>query len=149
MNLVNYDPFRAMTRLQDEINQLFRSGAFPATRLDDSQVATSQWIPSVDIKEEKKQFVIRADIPGVDPKDIEVSMDNGLLTIRGERKNEETVEEDEFRRVECSYGSFYRRFSLPDTADGSKVKAKGKDGVLEILVGKKAPSKAKKIKISS
>ena len=72
-----------------------------------------------------------------------------MLTIKGERKNEETVEEDEFRRVECSYGSFYRRFSLPDTADGSKVKAKGKDGVLEITVAKKAPSKVKKIKISS
>lgn len=149
MNIINYDPFKTMSRLQDEINSYFRSNDFLPIRFDESSVATSEWIPSVDIKEENMQFVIKADIPGVDPKDIDVSMEEGILTIKGERETEKTEEKDDYRRVECSYGSFYRRFSLPDTADGEKIKAKGKDGVLEITVGKKAPSVAKKIKVNS
>ena len=149
MNLVNYEPFKAMTRLQDEMSRFFRSGdLFPAA-FDESSIATSQWLPSVDIKDEDDKFVIRADIPGVSPKDIEVSMDNGMLTIKGERKTEEKDESNGYRRVECSYGSFYRRFSLPDSADAEHVKAKGKDGVLEITVGKKEPSKAKRIKVNT
>lgn len=149
MNIVNYEPIRMMSRLQNEINDLFRNGDFFLPTFDDSAVTTSQWVPSVDIKDEKNRFVIRADIPGVDPKDIDVSMENGLLTIKGERKSESNKEEDGYRRVECSYGSFYRRFSLPDTADSDKIKAKGKDGVLEIEIGKQKPSKAKKIAIKS
>ena len=149
MNLINYDPFKTMSRLQDEINTFFRSSDLFPIRFDDSRIATSQWMPSVDIKEEKDKFVIKADVPGVDPKDIDVSMEDGILTIQGERKSEESEEKDDYRRVECSYGSFYRRFSLPNSADSANIKAKGKDGVLEITVAKKAPSEAKKIKVKT
>ena len=149
MNIVRHEPFRAMSRLQDEINQFFRSNDWLPAQLDDSQIATSQWQPSVDIKDEDDKYVICADIPGVDPKDIEVSMDNGILAIQGERRTEDKDEGNGYRRVECSYGSFYRRFSLPDNADSEKIKAKGKDGVLEITVAKKEPAKVKKIKVNS
>jgi len=151
MNIVHYEPIKIMSRLQNEINDFFRNGDFPSSSFDSSSIATSEWVPSVDIKDEDKQFVIRADIPGVDPKDIEVSMENGMLTIKGERKSESEEEDKEkgYRRVECSYGSFYRRFSLPDTADSDNIKAKGKDGVLEIVIAKQEPAKAKKISVKT
>ena len=149
MNLVHFEPIRTMSRLQDEINQLFRSGDFMPALSDESNVATSQWMPSVDIKDAGDAFVISADIPGVAPKDIDVSMENGVLTIKGERKNEHKEESDGYHRVECSYGSFYRRFSLPDTADSDNIKAKGKDGVLEITVAKREPAKARKINVKT
>lgn len=149
MNLVSYEPLKAMNQLQNEINHLFRTGDFMPAQIDESSIATSQWMPLVDIKDEKDIFVISADIPGVDPKDIEVSMENGLLTIRGERETKKRDEKNGYRRIECSYGSFYRRFSLPDTADSNKIKARGKDGVLEISIAKKQPAKAKLIKVNS
>ncbi len=149
MNLVNYEPFKAMSRLQDEINQLFRHGDFLPNNSKELDFTKSEWSPSVDIKDEKKNFVISADIPGVDPKDIEVNMDNGMLTIKGERKTESKEEENGYSRVECSRGTFIRRFTLPETADTENVKAKGKNGVLQIKIGKKTPDKAKSIKIES
>lgn len=149
MNLLHSQPIRRMSRLQDEINQFFRSGDFLSTHADESSAATSQWMPSVDIKDEEDKFVISADIPGVDPKDIDVSMENGILTIKGERETEDKEESNGYRRVECSYGSFYRRFSLPDTADADQIKAKGKDGVLEITVAKREATKAKKIPVKT
>lgn len=148
MKLVNYEPLKAMSRLQDQINQLFHNGGFLSGSFDDFDMATTgEWSPSVNVKDEKNQFVIAADIPGVDPKDIEVNMENGVLSIRGERKTEKEEEEDGYRRIECSQGSFYRRFSLPETADADSVKAKGRNGVLEITIGKKEASKSKKIKV--
>lgn len=147
MSLVRYEPMKSLNRFQDEINNLFRSNDWFSGLSDTSSIATSQWMPSVDIKDEADKFVIKADIPGVDPKDIEVSMENGLLTIKGERSTEDKDESNGYRRVECSYGSFYRRFSLPDTADSEHISAKGKDGVLEITVGKREPAKARKITV--
>lgn len=149
MNLVQFEPMRSMSRLQDEINNFFRSSDWSPALLDESSVATSQWMPSVDIKDEKDKFVINADIPGVNPKDIEVSMENGMLTIKGERENEEKDEKNGYRRAECSYGSFYRRFSLPDTADSNNIKATGKDGVLEIVVAKREATKPRKIAVKT
>jgi len=149
MNSLHFEPIRRIGRLQDQINHLFRHGDLFPAEADESTAATSQWMPSVDIKDEGDKFVICADIPGVDPKDIDVSMENGILTIKGERKTEEKEESKGYRRVECSYGSFYRRFSLPDTADSEQIKAKGKDGVLEITVAKREATKAKKIPVKT
>ncbi|MBT8115604.1 MAG: Hsp20/alpha crystallin family protein [Arenicella sp.] len=149
MNLVNYEPIRAMSRLQDEINQFFRQGDHLPVFGDGSSVETSKWVPSVDIKDNGDEFLIKADIPGVAPQDIDVSMENGMLTIKGERKSEDKEEKNGYTRVECSYGSFYRRFSLPDTADSENIKAKGKDGVLEITVAKREPAKARKIAVKT
>ena len=115
---------------------------------DASSVVTSQWVPRVDIKEEDKRFVILADIPGVDPKDIDVSMDKGILTIRGERKSESKDQNGKVTRVERSYGAFYRRFALPDSADAEGISASGKHGVLEISIPKKPETTPRRISIS-
>ena len=132
------------------MNQFLKVSDWMPNLFDEgSRIATSQWMPTVDIKENDKQFTITADIPGVEPKDIEVTMENGMLSIRGERKTEKKDEENGYRRVERSYGSFHRRFSLPETADSEHVSAKGKNGVLEITVVKRESSKAKKIEVKS
>lgn len=114
---------------------------------DQSSVVTSEWAPRVDIREEPKQFVIEADIPGVDPKDIEVHMDKGILSIRGERKSESRVDEGNYTRVERARGVFHRRFALPDSADPEGIAAKGKHGVLEITIPKKPETTPRKIEI--
>lgn len=145
MTLVRYEPWNMLTRLQNEMNRLF-DDRLPSTE-DNGNVVTSDWIPRVDIKEEDKRFVILADIPGVDPKDIEVTMENGLLSIRGERASEKTEEDEGYKRIERTRGSFYRRFSMPDTADPDKVSAHGKHGVLEIVIPKHERVQARKISV--
>ncbi len=146
--LVRYEPWAAMRQLRDEVNRLF--GPVLGSVEDGSSVVTGHWVPAVDIKEEPGRFVIHADIPGVDPKEIEVTMENGMLTIRGERKLESREEGDDgYRRVERLHGTFYRRFSLPDTADPDKISAKGNNGVLEIVIPKKAAMQPKRIKVAA
>lgn len=148
MNISKYEPGRIWSRLQDDINSLFKTN--PAwLEWDASSIATAQWAPSVDIQEKTDRFVISADIPGVDPKDIDVKMENGALTIRGERKTEDRKEENGYRRVECAYGSFYRRFALPDTADANRVEARAKNGVLEISIGKREAAKPQSIRVQA
>src|SRR3970282_181890 len=106
---------------QDPIRQafdrLFEGSRFQNEPGDESSVVTSQWVPRVDIKEEPNQFVLYADIPGVNPEDIEVQMDKGMLTIKGERREEATRENESFSRIERRHGNFHRRFALPDSAD--------------------------------
>jgi HSP20 family protein len=146
MNLIQYEPWAALRTLRDDVNRML-AGNLEGD--DGSSVVTSRWAPAVDIKEEPDRFVIHADVPGVDPKDIEVTLDNGTLTIRGERKLETEEGEKDYRRVERLYGRFYRRFALPDTADPEKVKATGKNGVLEILIPKQAAVQPKRIEVAS
>jgi len=149
MNVVRYEPWGLLRRFQDDVNQLFgesRTGL--AGEGDQSSIVTSNWTPAVDIKEEDERFVLEADIPGVDPKDIEVTMDNGVLTIKGERKHESEEEANGYKRIERSYGTFYRRFSLPDSADAERVSAKGKDGVLEVSIPKLEKVQPRKITVS-
>jgi HSP20 family protein len=114
---------------------------------DRTRIATSAWAPAVDIKEETDRFVLYADIPGVDPKDIEITMERGVLTIKGERRHEDVTERSGYKRVERSYGTFYRRFSLPDTADADAITAKGKNGVLEIVLPKKEQAQPRRIAV--
>ena len=116
---------------------------------DQSDVVTSQWAPRVDIREEDKRFVIEADIPGVDPKDIEVHMDKGILSIRGERKSESKTNGQNYSRVERSHGMFHRRFALPDSADANGISARGRHGVLEIAIPKKLETTPRKIDIQA
>lgn len=146
MALVRYEPWNMLTRLQNEMNRLF-DDRLPGGE-DSANVVTSDWIPKVDIKEEDKRFVILADIPGVNPKDIEVTMEHGLLTIKGERASESTEEREGYKRIERSRGSFYRRFSMPDTADAEKISASGKNGVLEIVIPKHARLQPRKISVN-
>ena len=116
---------------------------------DESSVVTSQWMPLVDIREEADRFVLYADIPGVDPQDIEVQMDKGLLTIKGERSTESTSETERYSRVERIHGSFHRRFALPDSADAEGITASGSNGVLRIVIPKKPESTPRRIQVGS
>ncbi len=133
----NIAPYRNMPDLQDSIKQVFDH--FFEDAGDQSNVVTSQWAPRVDIKEEDDCFVIFADVPGVDPKEIEVHMDNGILSIKGERSSErkDQASNGRFTRVERSHGLFYRRFALPDSANAEGITAKGRQGVLEIKIPKR------------
>jgi HSP20 family protein len=116
---------------------------------DASNVVSSQWAPRVDIKEEAQRFVIFVDVPGVDPASIEVSMEKGILSIKGERSVEKSEQSGRFTRVERAHGSFHRRFTLPDSADADKVSATGKHGVLEIVIPKKAETAPRRITINT
>lgn len=114
---------------------------------DQSNVVTSQWAPPVDIVEEEKRFVILADIPGVDPAKIEVSMDKGILTIKGERSADSDA--TRFTRQERAHGTFHRRFSLPDSADAEGITANGKFGVLAVSIPKRAETTPRRININT
>jgi HSP20 family protein len=145
--------FASQDPMQQLIDRLFDTG-LPGGSLfqgnnDESSVVTSQWMPRVDIHEEAHQFVIYADIPGVDPQAIEVQMDKGLLTIKGERNAESTSETERYSRVERMHGSFHRRFALPDSADAEGITASGANGVLRIVIPKKPESTPRRIQVGS
>jgi len=107
------------------------------------------WVPAVDIFEEQERFIVRADLPGVDPDDIEVNMENGVLTVSGERKNEERSEFEGVSRIERISGRFLRRFTLPDTADADAIKAKCRNGILEISIPKQAAVQPRRIAVEA
>lgn len=147
--LARYEPWGMLNQFQKDLEQAFQRFNHQVSNEDGSSVATSAWVPAVDIREEGNQFVIEADIPGVDPKDIEVSMADGVLTLKGERKQEEQKEDQQgYRRFERLHGVFYRRFSLPDTADADNVSAVGKNGVLSITIPKKAVAQPRRIQVN-
>ena len=152
MNFVRYRQWPVQgDQMQNELRQafdrFFGGGLLNEGTADDSSVVTSQWVPRVDVKEEKDRFVLYADLPGIDPDDIEVSMDKGILTIKGERGSESTQETDRFSRIERSYGSFHRRFALPDSADPEGIQAHGRNGVLQIVIPKRPESAPRRIQV--
>ncbi|MEQ1637964.1 MAG: Hsp20/alpha crystallin family protein [Methylococcales bacterium] len=143
MAIIRYEPWNLLNQLQKELER---------SRDDKSgegSVATAEWAPAVDIKEAADKFVIHADIPGVKPEDIEVSMEAGVLTVKGEKESEAKTEKEGYKRVERTYGSFYRRFSLPDTANGDAINAKCKNGVLEITIPKREAIQPKRINVAA
>jgi HSP20 family protein len=149
MTLISYDPWGNLSKLHEEVNRAFQNRISGLDPHDNSNVATSNWTPAVDIEEQTERFLITADVPGVLPEDIEITMDDGILTIKGERKEERDVEANGFHRVERVSGSFYRRFSLPDSADPERISAEGKNGVLEIVIPKGEKAKARRITVKS
>ena len=149
MALVRYEPWSLLEKFQDELNRLGLFDQYTREEGDNSNVVTSHWRPAVDIKEEENRFVIQADVPGVDPKDIEITMENGVLTLKGERSSDKEESGEGYTRVERVRGTFYRRFSLPDTADADNIEAKGKNGVLEIVLPKHEKVQPRKITVKS
>ncbi len=147
MNLIRYEPWNLVSQLHNEMNRLFDRNL--GTLDGDASLAATDWVPAVDIKEEPERFIIHADIPGVDPKEIEVTMEDGTLTIRGERKSESREERDGFRRVERISGQFFRRFTLPDTADSEGISARGNHGVLEVSIPKQAKVQPRRITVKA
>jgi HSP20 family protein len=133
-----------MNRLHRDLDRLFEP-----VLTDDGPQNVIDWAPHVDIQEEKDKFVLHADLPGVDPKDIEVSLEKGILTLRGHRELSTRDEKAGFRRVERVSGDFYRRFSLPDTADSQAVRAKHTNGVLEVIIPKQAQVMPRRIQIEA
>jgi len=146
MAIVRYDPYDVFKRLSDQLESVI-GGQAPVLGDEESSIATSAWRPAVDIKEEADRFVISADVPGVDPEKIDVTMDNGMLTIKGERSEEKETEKEGYRRIERMRGSFYRRFSMPDSADSHKISARSANGVLEITVPKREVVRPRKIAV--
>ena len=150
MSLMRYpQAWPAQARVHDDLKQIFDRFLNNADSPDESAVVTSQWVPRVDIKEEADRFVIMADLPGVDPQNVEVLMDKGILSIKGERSTETTEQSERFSRIERRYGSFHRRFALPDTADAEGIVATGHNGVLEIVIPKRPESTPRRIQVGS
>jgi HSP20 family protein len=142
--IMRWDPFRNLSSLQEQVNRLFES-SFPS-RGDESTLTA--WAPAVDVYETENELVIKADLPDVEEKDLDVRVENNMLTIRGERKFEQKVKEENYLRMERSYGSFSRSFSLPSSVDTEAIKAEYKDGVLNISLPKRAESKPRQVKIA-
>jgi HSP20 family protein len=146
MSVVRYEPWTLVNRLNRDLDRLFNVQLDGG---DESRSSVVDWMPAVDIKEEDKQFVLHADLPGVDAKDIEITMEKGLLTIRGRRQSETREEKNGYRRIERASGEFYRRFTLPDTADSQAIKAKSVNGVLEVTIPKQASVLPRRINVEA
>ena len=142
-------PWAVQSGLQNELKQVFDRFFGEATEGDQSNVVTSQWAPRVDIREEPGRFVIEADIPGVDPKRIEIHMDKGILSIRGDRGSDSRAEGPNDTLNERSRGSFDRRFAMPDTANPDGIEAKGAHGVLEIVIPKRPETTPRRISVNA
>lgn len=150
MSLMRYQQaWPAQARIHDDLKQMFDRFLNPADNADESAVVTSQWVPRVDIKEEADRFLIFADLPGIDPQDVEILMDKGILSIKGERHGETVEQSERFSRIERRYGSFHRRFALPDTADADGITATGHNGVLEISIPKRPESTPRRIQVGA
>lgn len=146
MNIVRYDPFRDLRSLQDEMNRLFSS---TFSRGSDEQMFGGAWTPSVDIYENKDNIVLEAELPGMKPEDVHISIENNVLTISGERKFEKKSEGDNFHRVERGYGSFTRSFTLPPTVSSENATAEFENGILHLTLAKREEAKPRRIEINA
>jgi HSP20 family protein len=148
--LTRWDPFKEMEELQDRFAKMF--GLTPARHGDGGRelMTTTEWLPSVDIIEDEKEYLVKADLPEVNKEDVKVTVEDDVLTITGERKFEKEEKGKKYHRIERSYGNFLRSFTLPAAADGSKVTAEFKEGVLKLHLPKseKAKQKTVDVKIS-
>ena len=142
--LTRWDPFRELNVLQDRMNRLFQDYA-PRGEQD---LTTGNFVPPVDIYEDEHSVTLKVEVPGLDPKDVDVQVENHTLTIKGERKFEKEEKEENFHRIERRYGSFVRSFTLPITVDTENIKADYENGVLKVQLAKRAEAKPKQIKVN-
>ena len=146
MSIVRYDPFRDLRTLQEEVNRLFSTNLTRA--FGDEGIARGAWAPSVDIYENKDQIVLEAELPGMKQDDFDLSIENNVITLRGERKFEKTEDTDNYHRVERSYGAFTRSFTLPQTVSAEGATAEYNNGVLRVTLPKREETKARRIQVS-
>jgi HSP20 family protein len=146
MSIVRYDPFRDLRSLQDEVNRLFSTNLSRA--FGDEGIARGAWNPSVDIYENKDQIVLEAELPGMNREDFDLTVENNVITLRGERRFEKKDDGDNYHRVERSYGSFTRSFTLPQTVSAEGAQAEYRNGVLRVSLPKREEVKARRIEIS-
>ncbi len=145
MNIVRYDPFRDLRGLREEFNRLFAGSLAPA--FDEEGIARGTWSPTVDIYESKDQIVLEAELPGMNREDFELSVENNVITLRGERRFEKKDEADNYHRVERAYGSFTRSFTLPRSVSAEGASAEYRNGVLRVVLPKREEAKARRIEV--
>ncbi len=144
MAIVRWSPARDLNRMERELRRMFRD--FEQSSEEPSSVAV--WTPPVDIYETDNEVVVRADLPGIDQRDLDIRLENNVLTLKGERKMEQEVKEDNYHRIESAYGTFVRSFTLPAIVEEDKIKAEYKNGVLKIVLPKKEQAKPRQIKVA-
>lgn len=146
MSLVRYEPWDVLNQLHREINRVFDAQA-TANAADSS--ATADWVPPADIAEYKDRWVLKFDVPGVNTGAIDITLEQGVLTISGEREKDNGEGEAERRRIERPHGRFHRRFTLPDTVDAANVRATGRNGILEVTIPKQPKAQPRRIEVAA
>jgi HSP20 family protein len=145
MAIIRWDPFRDMVSLRERMNRAF-DDVF-ANRGEDKDLTPSTWAPAVDIYETENELVLSAEVPGIAEKDIEIRVEDNTLQLRGERKFEKETKEENYHRIERSYGSFYRAFTLPNSIDAETIKAEHENGILRVTMPKRQELKPRTVKI--
>ena len=148
MAIVRWEPFRDLLSLQERMNRQFDDSFRGARGSDEDWALGGSWAPAVDIYEQDGNIVLKAELPGIDPKDVDVRVENNTLTLRGERKHDQEVKRENYHRVERTYGAFTRSFTLPNVVDTNNIKAEYRDGVLRMTLPKREEAKPKQISIS-
>ncbi len=146
MTLTRWQPYRDLVNLHRQFNQMFDDRDFSGER-EDHSISTAAWYPAADIYENKDEYVFKVELPGISKDDVDIEFEKGTLTIKGERKMDKEVKEENYHRFERAYGTFSRSFSLPRNVDDKKISANMKDGILELKVPKAEEAKAKTIPI--
>jgi len=145
MAIIRWDPFRDLVTIREKMNRLFEDAV--TGRSEERDMVSSSWTPSVDIYEDGNNLVLTAEVPGIDEKDIEIKVEDNTISIKGERKFEKETKEENYHRIERSYGAFYRSFSLPHYIDQDKIEAEHENGILRVTMPKKPELKPKSVKI--
>jgi HSP20 family protein len=144
MAITRWDPFREVVALQNRLNSVFGN----MNNENENPMTTASFVPAVDVYEDEKKVVLKLEVPGIEEKDLDVSVENNTLTVKGERKFEKEEKEENFHRIERRYGSFYRAFTLPTTVDTEHIDAKYENGVLKLELKKKPEAQPKQIKVN-
>ncbi len=145
MAIIRWDPFREMVTLREKMNRLFEDAV--VGQQEDRELISSTWSPAVDIYETENDIVLTAELPGIEDQDIAVKLEDNTLTLKGERLFEKETKEENYHRIERSYGSFYRSFTIPHYVDQEKIKAEHEHGVLKISLPKKLESKPRAVRV--
>jgi HSP20 family protein len=147
MAIVRWEPFRDLVTIQDRMNRVFEDAFRSPVRTGEEDWLGGSWAPAVDIYEHDGNLVLKAELPGIDPKDVDVRVENNVLTLRGERQFDQEVKRESCHRVERAYGTFSRSFTLPNVVDTGSIKAEYKDGVLRVTMPKREEAKPKQIQV--
>ena len=146
-NLARWDPFQDLLAIQDEMNQLFGQATGQGGRTTGGEAGTRAWAPALDIAERNDAYVVTVEVPGIKPEQLDITLENGALTISGERRFETETKEEQYHRIERRYGAFRRSITLPAHVLAEGIQASSEDGVLQILVPKAEEAKAKRIQV--
>lgn len=148
MSLVRFDPFRDLRAMHNRVDRLFNEAASRRVEQSEEEPLRASWLPAVDVHENDNEITLRAELPGMKEDDIELTLDRGRLTVQGEKRLEKEDTDGEYRRIEASYGSFYRSFPLPDTVDQDNIDARFDNGVLHVTLPKVEAAKPKRIALA-